>query len=155
MDVLYHGSGFKHDELKPGIMHSGKLVKWDKTESNEWLYATTVKEEAIRLGFASSVEKKYPLDRFNWDGKTLLMTFSGHKPTVTQLSDLDLFLYTIHWDKDIWKKVNNQHNNIDTEYKTKSIIRPNAIELREQIDIALWLSQITLNLRFNSVALNW
>jgi hypothetical protein len=62
--ILYHGSGFKHSELKPGIQHSGVKVEWDKTESNEYLYADEIKENAISMAFASAIEKKYELVRY-------------------------------------------------------------------------------------------
>jgi len=95
MRHLYHGSGYQQDELKPGIHYTGKKVEWDKTESNEWLYATTSMEEAIAQGFASSVEKHYNLVRFMSQGRDLTLVFDGAVPTQAQLAALPLFLYKI------------------------------------------------------------
>ena len=63
-------------------MHTGVEVKWDKTESNKWLYATTMMGEAVALGFASVIEKKYRLDRYQFKGDTITIAFTGALPSI-------------------------------------------------------------------------
>ena len=122
--VLYHGSAFKQDELMPGFRHSGKLVTWDKYESNAFLYATTEKEQAKLLGIMSGIEKKYSLKhtRFDVNQKTIDLTFDGRHPHVDDIMASPVYLYTIPLNEQ-WKRVNNPVNGIDTEYKTSATIK--------------------------------
>lgn len=121
--VLYHGSAFKQEELMPGFRHSGKLVTWDKYESNAFLYATTEKEQAKLLGIMSALEKKYPLKhtKFDVNQKTIALTFDGRPPHIDDIKTLSVYLYTIPLTEQ-WNRVNNPVNGIDTEYKTSATI---------------------------------
>jgi hypothetical protein len=139
MKKLYHGSGFDQDELKPGIKHTGKLVKWDQTESNEWLYATSSMEEAIAQGFASVLEKHFKVSRYKSDGDDLYIEIeAGRVPSVAEMKALDIWLYTIEWH-DCWRHVNNAVNGLVDEYKTQETIK-DSILLKEKIDTAKWFS---------------
>jgi len=155
MHCLYHGSGYHQSELKPGIHHTGTLTEWDKSESNEWLYATTSKEEAIAQGFASVVEKHFALSRFRSHGVEIVVACDGQLPTLAQLSALVVYLYTItHLHEDKWVRVNNLHNGMDNEYKTKACLTT-AINGVETIDIKHWLSRKTVKIVSSKAALNW
>lgn len=131
--TLYHGSGFKQNELQPGFKRSGELISWDQTESNKYLYATTDKDSAITLGFASAVDKKYLLDRFiNTDDKVIIKLSDKKLPSVSELLSIDVYLYEIRYDeKDGWIKNYNKHNNLNTEYKTKQTIRSNLVRVNK------------------------
>jgi len=121
----------------PGFLRSGVLVEWDKTESNRFLYATSVLNTAWELGFASSIEKAFDIERFHvHQGKILIQT---QEPiTVEDLEKVPVYLYTIHYqDKDGWVKNFNEHNGLDTEYKTKQTIR--AIESCVKLDVRKWI----------------
>jgi hypothetical protein len=111
---LYHGSRFKQPELMPGFLRSGKLVRWDNTESNKFLYATTEKSLAIELGFASSIEKQFKIDRFEVEhGKMHIQT--ADYMTIKDLEKVPVFIYTIEYEReDGWMKNRNDHNGIDT-----------------------------------------
>lgn len=136
--VLYHGSRFKQTELKPGFLHTGVLVEWDETESNKFLYATTVFNTAAELGFASSIEKAFNVDRFHVD-KGIICIQTPDALKVEQLYNIPVFIYTIRClDKDCWVKNANEHNGLDTEYKTNRTIH--AIEKCEPLDILKWLA---------------
>lgn len=139
--ILYHGSGFDQDELMPGFLRSGKLTQWDETESNEWLYTTTSKEEAISMAFASMIEKTYDSTQYETQGNRIRIRFPMEvTPSETELKKLQLFLYKIRLDEaDGWVKNANEHNQIKTEWKTKSIIDKNIVG-KEQIDLVKWLS---------------
>lgn len=154
MRHLYHGSGYQQDELKPGIHYTGKKVEWDKTESNEWLYATTSMEEAIAQGFASSVEKHYNLVRFMSQGRDLTLVFDGAVPTQAQLAALPLFLYKIDWVQADWIKVNNLHNGMESEYKTQKVLR-DVIDSCTPVDLTQWLARKTVKLVAKKAAMNW
>lgn len=140
--VLYHGSAFLTAELKPGFQHTGVLVRWDETETNKFLYATTERETAIALGFASAVEKKYGLDRFQHDPGQLIVNCPrqphGYTVTEEQLCQVEVWLYTLYPNsRDHWVLNKNPHNRLKTEYKTEATIRQ--IHRVDQIDVRSWL----------------
>lgn len=139
MELLYHASAYKQDELKPGFQHSGKEVKWDKTESNIWLYATTLREEAISMGFASAVEKKYDVTRYKTTGNDIHFECNGETLTLDKVAQVKVYLYTLRFDKrDGWVKVNNKYNGMDQEYKTQHLIRANLMSC-EEINLREWM----------------
>ena len=138
---LYHGSGYIQKELKPGYMHTGEEVFWDETESNRYLYATTERGSAIELGFASAVEKAYPLKRFQSEGNKYIFTFEERpSPTLMDLKNLTLYIYDIRYaESSGWQKVNNKFNQMDTEYKTDQVIGSSLLLNTEKVDIGDWL----------------
>jgi hypothetical protein len=143
--TLYHGSKFKQTELKPGFLHTGVLVKWDKTESNEFLYATTEFNTAAELGFASSLEKIFTMDCFHVD-KGHIVIQTPDKITTTQLEQAVVYIYTIEClDKDNWIKNDNEHNGLDTEYKTKCTVR--SIKECIKLDVRKWLSNYSVEIK--------
>ncbi len=155
MHHLYHGSGYQHTELKPGIHYTGKKVEWDKTESNEWLYATTLMEEAISQGLASVVEKHFAMKSFKASGSTLEFVFDGVAPKHEELLELTVYLYKLDWHKDIWVQVNNLHNGMTNEYKTKEIIPATMIDHCAPVDLKTYLSRKTVVLSSTQPTLNW
>lgn len=122
---LYHGSGFKQTELKPGYEHTKKLVTWDRYESNAFLYATTDKQEAITLGISSKWEKEWKLKSTHIDNdkKTIDLVFEDKPPSPEDLIKVDCWLYIILYNPEQWIKNRNPYNGIDTEYKTKETIK--------------------------------
>jgi hypothetical protein len=155
MSHLYHGSGYKQTELKPGIMHTGVLVEWDKTESNEWLYATELMEEAIAQGVASTLEKTYNLSRYRSSGNEIIMIFDGAVPTRAILDSLEVYLYKLDWAKDMWVSVNNLHNGMVNEYKTKQVVKSGFIDSCEAVDVKKWLSRKKVTIKAKTAAMNW
>lgn len=137
-NVLYHGSRFKQTELMPGFLRSGVLVEWDKTESNHFLYATSVRNTAVELGFASSLEKMFDIERFHVHEGTILIQ-TQEEIDINSLGTVLVYLYTINcFETDGWVKNFNEHNGLDTEYKTKQTVRN--INKCEKIDVRNWLS---------------
>lgn len=129
--ALYHGSTYAQVELKPGIERSGKLVQWDEVEDNTWLYATTDKDTAIDLGFASALEHKYGLDHFQTIGDTVaiqLALVDGKKQKVSVddlFRELEVYLYEIRpTAAGGWVHNDNGHNQLTTEWKTQRTIWP-------------------------------
>jgi hypothetical protein len=155
MSHLYHGSGYKHPELKPGIMHSGELQQWDKTESNEYLYATTLMEEAIAQGLASVIEKHWNLARYQSAGDSITVIVDGPLPTLRELQALTVYLYRIHWDKATWVLVDNLHNGMSNEYKTKQVIGPKMIESCEAVNLSDWLKGKKIEIKAKSASMRW
>lgn len=141
--ALYHGSAYWAKDLKPGFERSGEIVRWDDTEDNTYLYATTEREKAIVLGFASAIEKKFGLDRFQHIGDRLILDIPrqphGYTVGEDQLRELEVWLYEIiPHTRDGWRLNKNEHNNMqNTEYKTKSTIR--SIRSVTLVDVKSWL----------------
>ncbi len=144
---LYHGSGFKQSELKPGYEHTQKLVSWDRYESNAYLYATTEKTQAILLGISSTWEKKWDLKRTHIDHEKSVIELEFYKenPGLDRLHDVDCWVYTLDYEPNIWVKNRNPYNGIDTEYKTKSTI--DKIIRVEQIDVKKALDMFTVTFK--------
>lgn len=135
---LYHGSGYYHKKLMPGFARSGELVEWDETESNKFLYATTDMAVAIELGFASAIEAKFHINRFQSKNGSFIVTTDDPGLVFSKVKALDVYLYTIEvQESDGWMKNNNKHNNLDTEYKTDGVIT--RIIRVQRIDIGDWL----------------
>lgn len=137
---LYHGTGFNDLVLKPGYEHTGKEIKWDETESNRYLYATTDKESAIGLGWASSIEKSFELDRFKIEGDILVIELSSKHRQVglKELLECPVFLHEFKpKSTDHWELVGNAVNNFQSEYKTNETIRMTKAPTR--IDIRKWV----------------
>lgn len=144
--MLYHGSMFRQDELMPSFKRTGKLVRWDQTENNQYLYATTDKEEAIGLGFSSAVEKVYRLDEYHSDDQGgISLKIPNKAVTLQNLMRLDVFLYTIAYrQSDGWVLNNNEYNNLKTEYKTQRTIT--VFEKLEKIDVRKWMKTKNIKL---------
>lgn len=134
---LFHGSAFKQDRLSPGIVHAGVKVEWDHGESNEYLYATTDRETAIQLGFASAIEKQYMLDRFQCDEWELKITAS-ERLNIHDLEKLEVYLYSLPFViSGGWQKNQNPNNHLDTEWKTKKTVDFGSVE---KIDMKSFLA---------------
>lgn len=147
---LYHGSAYEQEELMPGFKHSKVPVYWDKYESNTYLYTTTHRDSAILLGFSSAVEKHYDLSYTHLDeqSRRIVLEFSGNTPpTLKELLQIDVFLYTISVREGVWLKCNNPFNNIDSEWKTKSTIPAGDIISREKIDLPKILENYQITIR--------
>ena len=138
---LYHGSAFKQDELMPGFQRSGTLVRWDSIESNEWLYSTADRDEAIILGLGSALEKVANIDRFHSDLKTKkIVITSPDNINIDTLRKLQLYLYTIAAEgEDGWIPNYNKQNGIDNEYKTQNVVEN--IAKCEKVDLFRLLAQ--------------
>lgn len=136
-EVLYHGSLFEQEELMPGFRRTGKITRWDNTESNVFLYTTSDKDTAIELGFASAIEKLYNVTRFRSQGGTLLIEVD--KPLIQeQLDKVVVYLYTIPYRKDHnWIKNDNAANGMTTEYKTRDDVHD--IDSCVKVNIKEWL----------------
>lgn len=115
---LYHGSSYKTDILKPGIIYTGEKVMWDGTESNEWLYATVNEQDAVILGFFSYIEKNHDGISFQMNNKELVITSD-----LFDISGINIYLYSINKNDD-WVLVDNKNNGYGKEYKTQSHIKP-------------------------------
>lgn len=136
-NVLYHGSAYWTNELKPGFEHTGIEVQWDETESNRFLYATTERETAIELGLASAIEKAYTLNSYQTRGNAIMIN-CDQKITVKDLYDLEVWIYTIQpGPKENWSLNKNPHNGLSTEFKTDHTVR--SIRAVDRIDIKKWL----------------
>lgn len=145
---LYHGSGFEQTELKPGFIHTGKAVIWDKYESNTYLYATACKESAEILGISSAIEKKYDLKHthFDRDTKIIKLVFYKNPPTLAELMKIPVWLYKIRFVPGVWARCNNPYNNIDDEWKCRATIAAVDIDERVRLDVAEVLKDYTFQI---------
>lgn len=131
--TLYHGSMYKQEELMPGFKRSGELTSWDGYENNTYLYASSHKNSAIMLGLCSAWEKVLGVEQAKVDDRTRTIRLKGgqckgltSQALKAKCLRVDAFLYEITLDpKDGWVKNKNPYNQIDTEYKTKSVISDN------------------------------
>lgn len=138
-EILYHGSMYCQNKLQPGFKHTGKIVKWDVTESNMYLYATSVRATAIELGFASAVEKMFDVTRFISKGDTIRIE-STEDITEEDLHKVIVYVYAIpNLQEDKWVLNDNDHNGITTEYKTSRVIR--SINSCMQVNIKEWIKK--------------
>lgn len=150
---LYHGSAYLHTELKPGFLHSGIEVQWDVNESNRFLYATTDKNTAIELGFASSIEKAFNLHAFQSKDNDIKIVLDEVKslPRLEDLFHLPVYLYTLRpRSLDHWVPNHNAHNGLTTEWKTQATIR--TFLSREQVDVKAWCVEQRKTLHIQSHA---
>jgi hypothetical protein len=155
--LFYHGSGFKHNTLKPGIDHTGDKVEWDKTESNEFLYVDETREEAISMAFASAMEKKYKVNRYQTEGEKITIKLAKGEKKIDKddLEKLKIYIYTISKDDgDEWSKVNNKHNNSTTEWKTKKHISDNIVDVKE-VNLSTWLKDKQVKISNESLLLSF
>lgn len=138
---LYHGSKYKHRELKPAFMWTGTEVNWDQTESNHFLYATKARDAAIDMGFASALEQSFLLKRIQTRGNNIRITIeSGPMPTREDLEKITVYVYKIEKvQKDGWQAVNNRFNNMSDEFKTDKPIPESSIREVEEIVCKDWL----------------
>lgn len=132
---IYHGSYYDTVILKPSFKHTNELVTWDETESNKYLYSTTDKWLAITMGLASALSQIGILvDEFSVEDNVIYIA-ADVKVTQSILRDIThIYLYTLELNND-WVKVNNEHNGVDTEYKTdktiENIIRKEIIPISD------------------------
>lgn len=133
---LYHGSRYKQSQLMPGFKRSGIETRWDKYESNHWLYVSSSKDEAVLLGIASAAEKQLETNRFKYDLSKRTINFTADTNVdVKELYNLEVYVYTLAGkESDNWLKNINPVNNIDTEYKTESTITDSIIKV-EKVDV--------------------
>jgi len=127
--ILFHGSTFLSKTLMNSYDITGELRKWDETESNRFLYATTDKDEAVRQAIYSSLERIHGATRFKTEADesgVLFVTVTGPL-TQSQLeqavAQTSVYLYQITTNKfHDWKLVNNLVNSLQDEWKTRQHI---------------------------------
>lgn len=146
---LYHGSAYLDTTLKPGFEHTGVEVKWDQTETNRFLYATTEVETATLLGFGSAVEKQFPLNRFTIRGSVVKLEIEGDlTPSVKTLLAIPVYLYELTPGAlDGWVANSNEHNGLTTEYKTSRTVRPS--KPAQLINLTAWFKATGYTLELN------
>lgn len=134
----------------PGFKRSGKLVHWDGVESNQYLYVTSEKPEAISLGFGSALEKTLNSRRYATFDDNIVVYFTKELPEVDKIYDLIFYVYTIaSKEEHEWIKNSNPFNNIDTEWITKNTVR--SITRCEKIDVKKWLEDKQVYLTTSAV----
>lgn len=143
-DKLYHGSMYNtgSQPLVPGILHAGERISWDHgLESNEYLYATVIKKDAIILAFASLMEKRYGTERFHSNSEVLEVSGMRKNFHMDQLRNELVYVYTIIPNRDDgWEKNDNPYNQLQDEWKTRKSI-PREQYSRETVHIHDWLNQ--------------
>lgn len=144
LKYLYHGSMYSHDTLRPGFYYTKKEVNWDETESNRFLYASSIREDSIDQGFASALEQKFQIVGYKSSpGEILIFSDPNRTISQTDLKSIVIYVYKIKYTpSDGWVKNNNQHNNLLTEWKTKNTIPEKNIEARIRIPIGEHLAKL-------------
>lgn len=155
--LLYHGSAYKHHQLEAGFHHTKELKLWDSVESNEWLYAFTARDEALRQGFYSTLEQYVKVDHIGYANRCITVTLAADADRRLVEQDvwgpvfdrLGVFLYCLDCRReDGWVKNNNPENNVTTEWKTRRLIQAAQIRSVRQIRIAHWLFQQGVPVKF-------
>lgn len=130
--LLYHGSAYREEkELKPGIMHTGELQEWDLTESNRYLYFTSDIRAAKLLALAGAINKKYLLDRFQYDeaARKLVITVSWRagdgniREVMRDIQTMKMYMYVLRAENiPGLLPCHNTFNQMTGEYKTKQVV---------------------------------
>lgn len=116
---LFHASFYFAQTLQPGFYASGTEVKWDETESNRFLYATTNRDEAVDQGFFSAMEKIGSLNRIHSSDGSILVDCDNPEELSKHMQKASIHLYCLDaLISDQWVPVNNKHNGLQDEYKT-------------------------------------
>lgn len=150
-NTLYHGSFRDNPVLQPGFNWTKQIVRWDKTESNEYLYTAKDESIAIMSAMAALVESHTDIGHFYYgDNRFEIFTNQYKEQDVRSiLSRYPVFLYTIHnAQKHQFKPVNNENNLLEDEYKTKSIIKNNDF-IKQQINPIVWMNENHIKLIIN------
>lgn len=145
--VLWHGSAYATEVLKPGFLWSKKLVEWDHGESNHYLYATTDQQTAISLGFASALEKRWRLNRYKTFGSKDVSILIESPDAITHydLEQLLVWLYEIYPQNDQqWVFNHNLDNGLETEFKTHRTV---PWQRRESVNLKHWLGSKDVNIK--------
>jgi hypothetical protein len=132
--------------LKSGFERSNVLKRWDHTESNEFLYATSEKEVALEMAFGSLLESTFDVKKYSCYKPNIVVTLDSlsdlPEMPLEALKSKSLFLYTIHSKiNHDWIKVNNDYNNLETEWKTKATISQRDIFLTQEFKVSQFLKQ--------------
>lgn len=124
-NILYHGSCWKRNDgiLMPGFFHSGELKKWDKTESNKFLYADENKDESIRQAIYALIERDFKVVKIHGsEGKIIIEAHDVILPK--DILGQTVYLYMVpKLSKDDWAKVGNEVNGMTTEWKTPCAVK--------------------------------
>jgi len=148
--TVYHGSPHNQDELYPGVHYTGEIRYWDDEQSNQYLYATNDREGAVQMGFASLLEQRYPLDRFQVRGKKIIVYLEkGALPQKSDLKGTKVYLYTLLYQHHNWEKLNT--NQGFHEYRTQETLDYDILS-RESVDVETWLSGYTLSFAYTPAA---
>lgn len=133
--ILYHASSYDADVLMPGIYLAGELIKWDETESNEYLYACLDQQEAIAQGFFSGFSKVTYVKEIHSHDNTVTVVCQDPRKLMRYAGQLIVYLYAISGNHE-WIAVDNKHNGMKGEYKTKSKV--STFLYKQSISYAEW-----------------
>jgi hypothetical protein len=126
---LYHASAYRADLLRPSFKHTKHLERWDVTESNHWLYASTDEDEAILNGLAGAIGLRVQVDRVQFDEHNYKV-YTADALTPEMIRGCVVYLYNITASpSDGWVRVNNAHNHSTTEWKTMRDIVPESMRI--------------------------
>lgn len=162
MKYLFHSSAYLHEELRPGFYYTQQEKRWDKFETNHFLYASSVKEDAVDQGFASAMEQRCQIDQYRStsDGEILIRLNNLYPVSVSEIETIDIYLYRIRFmSQDGWMKNNNPNNNLSTEWKTNHVVPKVHIEKTITIPIGRILAPLiiemdSVEIRFQKVQLD-
>lgn len=136
--LLFHASFYFTQTLQPGFYASGIEVKWDETESNRFLYATTDRDEAIDQGFFSAMEKMGSVDRIHSSGNHITVDCDDPSELSKLMQKTSIHLYSLDASvSDQWVPVNNKRNGLLGEYKTS--VRGVKYHSHELIHYGTWV----------------
>lgn len=124
--ILLHASAYHSSDLAPGFKRTHELVKWDDTESNEWLYAGVDRLDVLLQGYGGYMERAYNSTRLQVNGRRVTVWFDELPEDVAPPT---IYLYTVSPDEsDGWVPVENKINTHFKEYKTKNTVHYKKVE---------------------------
>jgi hypothetical protein len=131
--ILYHGSLYETQLLRPSFEITGELIKWDYTESNRYLYSSTDRETARIQVVFQFLEKSLDITRVRSTESDIYVECTNSDEEFNRIRKIIRkefgFIYEITCRKsDGWIEVNNQNNGLTGEYKTTSSVRPDRVE---------------------------
>lgn len=144
--VLYHGSAYRAEELKPGFYHQGCLRTWGQhgsrnkggLESNHYLYATSDLRAATDYALYNALTcAPWKLLELYQGERSLVLRFD-ERVTIEQLTSLQAWVYTLEPQaSQCW--IRNQElpePELLQEFRTRRVIKPSQVQA---IDVRAWL----------------
>jgi hypothetical protein len=145
---IWHGSAYRQDQLRPGILHHGnprfwntpKQKRWGWGESNYYLYASTRMEVAEHYAATRALENSPWKLRHAFQGDLGLVLEFTKPVEIAQLGALEAYVYGLDPQMPhCWSR--NQHlgKQFDpTEYRTRRAVPYTQMY---QLDLEDWLER--------------
>lgn len=139
--LLYHGSAYLTEALQPSFAHTGKLRRWDGTESNHYIYACDSARVAVVMGFVGALNRlgiETCNVRYDSRHRTLRIRPEGGslREIIQRIRETQphWFVYALLPDRR-WRVVGNARNGLQGEFRRRDSIPAGEIEQLCRVDL--------------------